>query len=180
MANPFQTVILKLRDMGAFQFLFPFMLTSAVFYGLLRKSQIFGEPDKNISVNAVVALVASFMVWAYPILSGVNIEQELASFFMHGVSATLTIMVGLLISSMFIQPNLPKQLSEIFGDKKTTFWSVVLVAALLIGGGILVSSGLINIFFPGGFSSWLSSDTASTIMVVLLVLGVIYVIVSGG
>jgi len=80
MANPFETVILNMRETGMFQFMLPFMLSSAIFYGLLRKSQIFGDPARSVTVNAVVALVASFMIWASPIILGIDIETRLASF----------------------------------------------------------------------------------------------------
>ena len=184
MVTPFETAILKMKEFGMFQFLFPFMLSAAIFYGLLRKSQIFGDPNKNVAINAVVALVAAFMVWSYPILAGVDVETELANFFTQGMSATLVILLGLLICSMFFQPNLPEQINKIFGAK-TTFWSVILVAGILIGGGILVSSGMINVFFPqatsgiGGIGG-LSEDTILTIGVVLLLAVTIVVVVFVG
>lgn len=175
MADPFQTVILKMREFGFFQFLFPFMLSAAVFYGLLRKSQVFGDPDKNISVNATVALVAAFMVWSYPIIAGVNIETELSKFFMHGMTATLVILTGVLISSMFFKPDLPDQLSKILNTSKGA--GVVIIAGVIIMGGVLVTSGLIDIFKP----TWMGSETLSTVGVILLLLiTVLIIVVPGG
>ncbi len=180
MVNPFQVAVLKLSELGAFEFLFPFMLSSAIFYGLLRKSQVFGDPDKNIAVNATVSIVASFMVWAYPILIGVSIEQQLSKFFLQGMVATLVIMLGALISSMFFGQDLSKQLAERFGGNKG-FWVAIFGGALLIGAGILMSSGLIDVFFPGGgLGNWMSSDTSSTIAVAVLILASIWVVVGGG
>lgn len=167
MVTPFETAILKMKELGLFQFFFPFMLSAAIFYGLLRKSQLFGDPARNVAINAVVALVAAFMVWSYPILAGVSVETELANFFTQGMSATLIILIGLLISSMFFKPNLAEQLSTFF-PKGSKIWSVVLIAGLLIGGGILISSGLINVFFPKSFLVGLPEDTILTIGVVLL------------
>lgn len=175
MADPFQTVILKMREFGFFQFLFPFMLSAAVFYGLLRKSQVFGKPDENISVNATVALVASFMVWSYPILAGVNVETQLSTFFMHGMTATLVILIGILISSMFFKPDLPDQLSSILKTGRGA--GIVLVAGVIIGGGVLFSSGLINVLKP----TWIASETLSTIGVIfLLLITVLIIVVPGG
>jgi len=113
MTSPMEVVIKNLQEIGAFQFLFPFMLTAAVFYGLLRRSKIFGEPEKNVGVNAVVALIAAFMVWSYPVLTGVNVEVMLAKFFFQGIIATLVIIVGLLIVTTF----LPGSLGEFLGEK---------------------------------------------------------------
>jgi hypothetical protein len=173
--TPFELAILKMKDLGIFQFFLPFMLSSAIFYGLLRKSQIFGKPEDNISVNAIVALVASFMVWAYPILVGVDIQTQLATFFMQGISAMLVILVGLLITSMFLPPNLADQFGKIFGlttGKPGRIWTIIIIAAVMIGGAILLTSGLINVFFPagtggiGGLS--LSTDTVITLGILIL------------
>jgi len=184
MVTPFETAILKMKEFGMFQFLFPFMLSAAIFYGLLRKSQIFGDPNKNVAINAVVALVAAFMVWSYPILAGVDVETQLANFFTQGMSATLVILLGLLICSMFFEPDLAKQLSTFF-PKGSKIWSVILIAGILIGGGILVSSGMITVFFPqasGGVGSFggLSEDTILTIGVVLLLAVTVIVVVFVG
>ena len=89
MTSPFDTAIQKMAELGLFKFLFPFMLTAAVFYGLLRKSQIFGDSEKNVAVNAIVALVAGFMVWSYPIIAGIDITLQLANFFMEGLVGSL-------------------------------------------------------------------------------------------
>ena len=61
MTTPLEIVLINLEKMGFFAFL-PFILTAAIFYGLLRRSKLFGEPEKNIVVNAVISLVAAFMV----------------------------------------------------------------------------------------------------------------------
>ncbi len=179
MASPFETVILKLKDLGAFEFLFPFMLTAAIFYGLLRKSQLFGKADENVAVNAIVSLVAAFMVWAYPILAGVSVQTQLSIFFFNGAIAILTIVVGLLIISMFFGPDLSTTLgSKISGSK---YMGAILIMGLLIGGAILISSGLVSVFLPPGFAESLTNETTLT-AIVLIVLGltVVFIIFPGG
>ncbi len=165
MASPFEIVIGRLRDIGAFQFLFPFILTAAIFYGLLRRSQIFGPPERNVAVNAVVALVAAFMVWAYPVLLGVNIEKQLAQFFFSGVVVLLTVMVGLLVSGMFLK----KSLGEVIEEK---FKGNMFVSLLILGGlltiGIVISSGLLDVFFPQTVMGVIPQDVILTIIVVVL------------
>jgi hypothetical protein len=177
MVSPFETVILRLRDLGVFQFLLPFILTAAIFYGLLRKSQLFGKPEENVAVNAVVALTAAFMVWAYPILAGVNIEQQLSIFFFNGTVAMLVIIVSLLIASMFGKPDLTAYLSEKLGNK---WFAVVIIAGVLIGFAILISSGLVNIFIPTGIFTGISSDILLTVVVLLLLVGAIFAVVLPG
>jgi hypothetical protein len=174
MTSPFEVVILNLQKIGAFNFLFPFMLTAAVFYGLLRRSQIFGKPEENVAVNAVVALVAAFMVWAYPILAGVNVEVMLSTFFFQGVLATLVVIVGLLIISMFM----PKGLGETLSEKLKPGWLIgIIILGLLIGFGVLFSSGAINIFFPSGIGGGISEDLMISIAVLIGLIAVLGLIV---
>ncbi len=174
MANPFETVVVNMRDLGIFQFLLPFMLTSAIFYGLLRKSQIFGDAQRTVTINAVIALVASFMVWASPIILGIDIEAHLASFFVQGASVTLIVMVGLMVVGMMGPENLPEHFKNVFKDKPKV-WMAILVGGILAGVIIAISSGLVNIYFPstggsgGGFSfPTLSEDMILAIGIVLL------------
>ena len=177
MVSPFEIVISRLKDIGAFQFLFPFMLTAAIFYGLLRRSQIFGTPEKNVAVNAVVALVAAFMVWAYPVLIGVNIEKQLSQFFFSGVVVLLTVMVGLLVTSMFFK----KSLGEVIEEK---FKGNMFVSFLILGGlltfGIVISSGLLNVFFPQSIVGGIPQDVILTIIIVVLLVVTVIGIASLG
>jgi uncharacterized membrane protein YjfL (UPF0719 family) len=151
------------------------MLTAAVFYGLLRRSQIFGKPEENIAVNAVVALVAAFMVWAYPILVGVNIEIMLSTFFFQGTIATLVVVIGLLIVSMFMPKGLGESLSEQFKGKGV--WIGVLIFGLLIGFGVFFSSGAVQIFFPTGVFGGINEDVILSVAVVIGLFAVLAVIV---
>jgi len=165
MVSPFEIVIGRLRDIGAFEFLFPFLLTSAIFYGLLRRSQVFGSPEKNVAVNATVALVAAFMVWAYPVLIGVSIEKQLSQFFFSGVVVLLTVAVLLLLTSMVLPDGLGKFL-------ETRYKGGLAVAAILVGVmviiGILISSGLMGIFFPQTIVGGISQDVILTIIVLVI------------
>lgn len=148
MASPFETVILRLSDLGFFKFLLPFLLTAAIFYGLLRKSKVFGPPEENIAVNAIVALVAGFMVWAYPIIAGVDVQAQFSKFIFQSTVAMFTIIVGLLIAGMFFPSDLPKTIGDIV--KSGRGLAIIIIASILIVAGILVSSGLSNLVIPPG------------------------------
>ncbi len=178
MANPFDFVILRLNQLGFFQLLL-FMLTSAVFYGLLRKSKLFGEPDKNIVVNGVVALVAAFMVWSAPTLLGIDIVTATTTFFVQGVSATIVIMIALMITGMFAPEGLGKVLQE---NLKGRFLAAVLILGLIVGIGIFFASGISNLFFPAStFSSGINTDTITIIVIgVLMVISVLVIVGIGG
>jgi len=181
MADPFRIVIMKMRDLGFFGFLLPFLLSMTIFYGLLRKSQIFGEPERNTVVNAVVSFVAALMVWSYPIIAGVNIETALSAFFVQGMTATLTVMFGLLITSMFVPSNLGEQLAKAFkmSEKGGKFGAIIIVFGVLIGVGIFISSGLVNMFFPaGGPMANIPSDVIVTVAT-LIILAVTVIVIAG-
>jgi hypothetical protein len=162
MASPFEIVVTNLQKIGAYQFLFPWMIASAVFFGLLRRSQVFGKPEENTAVNAVVATVAAFMVMAYPILQGVNIEKQLTTFFFNSLVSILVVIVGLIIAGMVFPSGLGEELSKKFkGGTLVAF----LVFGILIAVGVLTSSGLTNVFFPKdvGAPGGISSDVFLTI-----------------
>ncbi|MFH1623251.1 MAG: hypothetical protein ABIA12_01910 [Candidatus Aenigmatarchaeota archaeon] len=179
MANVFETVILRMRDMGMFQFLLPFMLTATIFYGLLRKSRIFGDEFRAITVNAVVSLIAAFMVWAAPIILGVDIETGLASFFLQGTTATLVVLVGMLITSMFFPPDLAAELKSLDILKK--HGGKLLFISFVVAAAVLVSSGLVNVFLPVGVGEgfWTDENVSSVLMLGLL-LGTVFIMVWGG
>ena len=177
MTNPFELVILKLTDLGFFTFLLPFILVAAILYGLLRKSQIFGPPEKNVAINATVAIVASFMVWAAPVIAGIDIEKELAKFFVQSMIASLVIMVAVLAAGMFFGPDLPKTIQEKLG---TRYLGALLVGGILIGITLLVTSGLTSIFFPEGFGE-IPEDviiSIATISILIIIIALIVIFVS--
>lgn len=180
MANPFEVAILRLSELGFFTFVLPFMLMSAIFYGALRKSRVFGESDKNVVVNGVISLVASFMVLASPIVLGINYERQLSAFFAQTLLAFITFLVALALAGIFLPEDLPKHLSEKI--KGPSAVSALIVFALLIGFAILSSSGLLGVFLPEATIQTLPSGVLETFVVLALLLGTILVIIfaSGG
>jgi len=176
----FTPVILKLQEIGAFNFLFPFMLVSAVTYGLLRKSQIFGPPDENMAVNGVVALMISFMVWSIPITMGINMEEQLGSFLMHGFTVTMVLLVAIMLMGMFAPPNLPEHLvkTALAGNK---FWAIMLLT-LFLALLAFATSGAYRILLPQGFAgSGLGTELATTIgVLILLIVPLIFIAWGGG
>jgi hypothetical protein len=185
MADPFTTTILKMQQLGFFKFLLPFIFTSAVFYGLLRKSQIFGLPEKNTVVNGVVALSAAFMIMAIPITQGIDPEKLWSVYFVQSATAILVTMVGIMLAGMIFPPDLPGHLAKVFSTKGG-FWSIIMVGGLIVGLVILFTSGMSGIFFPaGGGPTWMSEDMLLTIGVIVVLMITVVVLfglggVSGG
>jgi FtsH-binding integral membrane protein len=174
--DPFAMTVIKLKEMGFFHLLL-YILSSAVFYGLLRKTQIFGPPERNVAVNATVSFVAAFMVLAVPILRGIDVVSQFEMFFIQSLSAILIMMVGVLFAGMVFPPDLPGHLSKVFG--KGGFWSVVLVGGIIVGLVVLVSSSMTDIFYPEKLA--IPEDVLITIgVVIILAITVVLVSALGG
>jgi hypothetical protein len=174
MTSALETVLINLNKMGFFSFL-PFLLTSAIFYGLLRRSKLFGEPEKNVVVNAIVALVAAFMVWAYPIITGTSIEeyqQFFSTFFLKGTVATLTVVIGLIIAGMFFPETIGTSLKE---NLKGKLGVGIIILGLLIGAGVLLASGTTSLF--GISMENVSSDLIYSIIFMVIFVGIIGAVV---
>jgi len=172
MTTGLETVLINLNRMGFFAFL-PFLLTAAVFYGLLRRSKLFGEPEKNAVVNAVVAIVAAFLVWAYPIISGMSIQEYqlfFSSFLLKGTIATFTVIFGLLIAGMFFpeKEGLPETLKE---SLKGRLGIGLLIFGLLIAAAVLISSGTSS--FLGISIESFDTDLIYSIVFLVIFIGVI-------
>jgi hypothetical protein len=174
MTSALETVLINLNKMGFFSFL-PFLLTSAIFYGLLRRSKLFGEPEKNVVVNAIVALVAAFMVWAYPIITGTSIEeyqQFFSTFFLKGTVATLTVVIGLIIAGMFFPQTIGASLEKSLQGKLGVG---IIILGLLIGAGVLLASGTTSLF--GISMENVSSDLIYSIIFMVIFVGIIGAVV---
>jgi len=175
LTSPFERVILRWcgpEGMGFCQFLFPFMLSSAIFYGLLRKSKIMGEEGTEV-VNATIALVASFMIWAYPVIVGIDITEAMTAFFMQGFVVALFTIMGISIASMAH----PK-IQDLFEKNKSI--PILFVFVFLVVGILLVfTSGLWEVFGGGVSLSPQISETVMSIGVLAIMLLTIFFIVRG-
>jgi len=176
MPDIFTPIIEKLMELGFFKFLLPYMLTSAIFYGLLRKTQIFGDPEKNTAVNATVATVAALMAMAAPIITGIDIQTQLSAFFMQAMSVSLIFIVSIMIAGMFLPPNLPELL-----EKKLKSWSAaLLIIGMASGVFVFLMSGLFSMLF-GRIILSIPSDVLWMIVgAILLILPIILIVGIGG
>jgi hypothetical protein len=169
MPDVFRGLILKLSEIGAFNFLFPFMITSAIFYGLLRKSQIFGPAEKNVALHAVISLSAAFMVWAFPVINGVDIQSQLSTFFMQGMVVMLILMVGLMVVGMILPEDLPKHLWEKWKDK-SSLPTMLFIVGIAVGVIVFITSGLVSLFLTSEMVATIPTDILLGIGLVLVMI----------
>lgn len=173
MASILENVIIRLNELGFFAFL-PFLLTSAIIYGLLRRSKIFGEPEKNVSVNATVAIVAAFMVWGYPIISGTSVaeyQKIYSEFFFKGSIVSVFFLIGLLILTMFV----PTSFIEAIKDDKIK--KVVIALTIGIFGFISILTGSIFSSLVGISVPQIDLDLIYSVIFLVIFIGIIVGIV---
>ncbi len=98
----FPEIIEVLRQLGFFSFLFPFLLMFAIFYALLTKSKIFGDPkEKSVKrINTVISFIASFFVLILTPL--VDLAALLSAFFGTLFMILVAILSFLIIAFMVI------------------------------------------------------------------------------
>lgn len=173
MSSPLQNVIIRLNELGFFAFL-PFVLTAAIVYGLLRRSKIFGEPEKNVGVNATIAIVSAFMVWAYPLLGGMEVEsyQRLYSeFFFKGSIAAIFFLFCLIIISMF---PLESWGIKIEGGKSGKIFGII-VLAIFVFLSFIFSSVFSGLF--GVSEGSLDTELLYSIIFLIVFIGIIVAVV---
>ena len=136
MANPFEIVVQKMIDLGFYNFLFPFIITAAIMFALLKKSKVLGD---SVQLNAVVALSVAFLIFGFPVLAGISLATPLATFFTQITVWVLIGFVGFLFASFFY-PDLTGFLAKTMNTRS------MLSVGLALGITLMVTSGLITVF----------------------------------
>ena len=88
LANPFPPMILGLEQIGIYLYLFPFLLTLAVTYGVLSYSL---EKQLEKSARGVISVVMGFFVMLFSM-----INPGIVTFFANAFGFTLIVGAGLL------------------------------------------------------------------------------------
>ncbi len=153
MSSPFQIVAEKLGEIGVYDFLLPWLITSAIIWALLKKSQLFGE--NAVVINSVLSISISFFIWGFIIFTGnTEVGSSLSKFFTQMTFVAIGFSVMLIIGSMFF-PDFTGALKEKIPP--TMFWIVIVIGIILLIGSGLFKMGdiLYNVFHsfakvPGG------------------------------
>lgn len=168
MTSPFEAVAQKLIDLGFYDYLIPFIITSAIVYGLLKKTKILGE---SVVINGALSLSIAFLIFAFPAFFGVSFALPLTRFFGGAVVWILVFLIGFLLAGFFY-PDLGKILAETFTRRSA------LIVMIVIGISLFITSGLIIVFLGGlspggggGGGGGVSTD------IIILAIGVILFIV---
>lgn len=162
MPDIFRPIAEKLIDLGILGFLLPWLITAAIFWGLLKKSKLF---DSAI-INAIIALSASFFLWGFLVGgTAIDLGKPLAVFMAQGTILIIILIFGLIAASTFY-PDLNKTLGETFKTRSAMF---VLIAAFFI---LFFTSGLYKVFMPENPFTGQAADVYTLIAIlVALIIG---------
>jgi hypothetical protein len=176
MAEPLPHLISILQQQGVFEIYLPFLLTFAIFYGLLRKMKIFGgDPTANKIIALISGIAAAYVMIFSPVAG--PISQFFATFFTQAsigmvVLLVFIMLVGLFLSAPFIGPK------EIDLGKLAP-WAVF--AGFVIVLYMFVSSGGVALFdkiVPPGIN--ISGEDIAMILLVVGTVVVIGFLIGGG
>ena len=119
----FEAVIQLLQDFGFFAIILPFLLIFALFYAVILKTKILGDPGeaRTRTIATVIAMAAAFMVIVYtPVVNALATLVPQASFLL--VVAMLFLML-----LAFIVPNWETGLA-----KNKLWWGFAAVALFIV------------------------------------------------
>ncbi len=134
------------KEFGIFDFYLPFIIMFAIIFGVLMKTQIFGDPSKQKGVkglNVILAGAISLFVMIYTPV-GVTLAQFLSTLFAETLIVIVTLLAIMLVVFL-VMPMLGVKFDET-GKKRAG--GVVIALIILIGVGVFISSGGLA-FFPG-------------------------------
>ena len=166
MVNPFQLITERLIDLGVFSFFLPWIITAAIMWGLLKRSNIF-DP----TINAVLSIAVSFFVWGYLAQTAFEIGQPLAAFITQGFVLMLVFVFGLIGASMFY-PKFSETLTEVFKSS-----SMIWIFLGLFVGVLFFTSGLYQVLFVSYPTTGVQADVnAMIIMLAALIIGILILV----
>lgn len=153
----FSNMLSTLQNLGFYDFLLPWLLFVAVFYGLLQGKKTISEES---SVNGVIAIVAAFLLAFFA--RGMLYTRMFGTM---GVVAAGLIIVLIFLAMFGLKPE------ELFGEHKTTLGILLAIIVLFI---FLSAGGL------GAFGTAIDSDTLMTIVILLIMVAAVAFIGGGG
>ncbi len=165
MPDLFRPIAEKLIELGFLGFFLPWLITAAIFWGLLRKSKLFD----SIIINAILALSASFFLWGYLIgPTAIEIGGPL-SIFMAQVSVLILVIVFGLVGASMFYPDLSKTLGETFKSRSAMY---IMIALFF---GLFFTSGLYRILIPEDAFTGPQGDVYTLVLILAIMIGGLFI-----
>lgn len=166
MANPFQLIAKNLQELGIIGFFLPWIITAAIFWGLLKKSKIF----ESSIVNAIISLGASFFVMSYIFTSSTFDFGTALSVFITQATVIIIVFLFSLIGASMFYPKFDEVLAEKF--KGTMVW----VFIGLFMGALFFTSGLYMVLNSFPTTGVQGDVTTMIIILVALIIGMLILV----
>lgn len=132
MVSPVETVITRLVSIGFYDFLL-FLLALPILFAMLKKTKILGESPL---INGIVAFVGAFLIFSFPIITGVSLTFSMTNMFMQLMMFVLVVFFGVIIASFFY-PDLMGTFAKKFTSRSTFFVAVIAALVIAILSGFL-------------------------------------------
>lgn len=173
------------KETGIFDFYLPFVLSFAIFYGLLEKSKIFGDSSKDKKVrniNVIIAFSASLMIIVFTPMSA--LVHFLGTMFTQTFVAMATLLAFVLIFYMLVPPAKEgeKSIFQKYAKHIAVIAAVITIAIFISSGGFGIFPGLPNIAVgsPGTPGFALSTETQLIIALVIITIIVVWFLTRDG
>lgn len=131
-----EILVTKLLEVGFYDLLI-FIISLALFYGILKKVKLF---EDSPLINAALAFAVAFLIFGFPIIMNYSLILPLSHFFTTSFVFLLVFMVGILIAAFFY-PDLPAFLKEHFTSR------TMISVGMAIGVAIALLSGAVGILY---------------------------------
>jgi hypothetical protein len=147
---------------------FVFILATAIFYAVFKKSKILGESDV---ISGSIAIVAAFLIsfWI-PIYTGFSFVSSLSAFFAQATALLLFLTISFLMASFFY-PDLMGMLTRLFESRHTLF------VMMGLGIALLVTSTLVTSFWSVFPPATAGSITPSTDILIIVAAVIVFIVV---
>ena len=161
LVSPFPPMILGMEQLGIYLYLFPFLLTLALVYGVLSYSL---EDQLAKSARAVIALVAGFFMLMFSFLN-----PGIVSFFVNLFGFGLIIGSGVLIL-VFLLGLFGLKPADITDEKKAK-WIYVAAVALI---SVVIVTASVGTMFWGAMTFFQSTSMWVFVFFIILVIGALW------
>jgi len=166
----FETMVQNMQRMEFFQYLFPFLLSFALLYGLMQ--YVFGKEKLGGNrIHALISIVLSFFVMLY---SSYNTWLYTFLTTASGVwlgFATIVLLLVLVLALAGVN------IHDLLGDEKNKWikYLVVLIIIYIALMAILGQGGLFSAYLP----YWLTGSDLWTVIFVIIIIAIVFWFVGG-